>query len=70
MDTMHQKRIARKYETILDAQPEQIFPLFCPDKEREWIPYWQCSIHIPGRELLNLAVSSQRILVTVVVQIG
>ena len=36
------KRIVRKYSHELDATPDKVFPLLCPVREYDWLPYWSC----------------------------
>jgi hypothetical protein len=38
------KRIVRTYSHELAATPSQVFPLFCPIREYEWIPHWSCEM--------------------------
>jgi hypothetical protein len=35
-------RLTKTYEMRVPASPEQLFPLLCPVREREWLPYWDC----------------------------
>ncbi len=44
MKLTEHKRIVREYRTSLEAKAEQIFPLLCPMREYDWIPYWQCDL--------------------------
>ena len=37
-------RSLKKYEMSVPASPEQVFPLLCPVKELEWLPYWNCEM--------------------------
>jgi len=42
------KHIMRKAEIMVDARPEEVFPLLCPVREYEWIPQWKCElVHCP-----------------------
>jgi hypothetical protein len=36
------KRIVTKYSHVLDATPDRVFPLLCPVREYDWLPYWSC----------------------------
>jgi len=38
------KRIVRTYTHELDAAPERVFPLLCPVREYDWLPYWNCQV--------------------------
>jgi hypothetical protein len=33
-------RLTRTYRQTLDAGPERVFPLLCPEREKEWLPGW------------------------------
>jgi hypothetical protein len=33
-------RLQRRYRQTLCAPPERVFPLLCPEREREWLPGW------------------------------
>ena len=37
-------RIAKTFDHIVEAPPETVFPLLCPVREDEWVPYWQCEL--------------------------
>lgn len=37
-------RTTKSYTMHLQGTPEQIFPLFCPTREYEWIENWQCEL--------------------------
>lgn len=37
-------RTYRDFQTLLNAAPEEIFPLLCPIREYDWIPYWRCEL--------------------------
>jgi hypothetical protein len=28
----------------VSADPETVFPLLCPAREYDWLPYWKCSM--------------------------
>jgi hypothetical protein len=36
------QRLVKTYEMHVPASPERVFPLLCPVREREWLPYWEC----------------------------
>ena len=36
------ERFDREYVMMLNAKPEDIFPLLCPVKEYEWLNGWKC----------------------------
>jgi len=38
------KRMCHTYEKLLNAKPEQIFPLLCPSRELDWINGWDCDL--------------------------
>lgn len=33
-------RITRSYRQTIEAQPDVIFPLLCPEREKEWLDGW------------------------------
>jgi hypothetical protein len=33
-------RLTREYRQTLHAAPARVFPLLCPEREKEWIPGW------------------------------
>ncbi len=33
-------RLTREYRQTLHAAPERVFPLLCPEREKEWLPGW------------------------------
>jgi len=33
-------RLIRTYRQTLHAAPQRVFPLLCPEREREWLPGW------------------------------
>ena len=33
-------RLTREYRQSLPAAPERVFPLLCPEREKEWLPGW------------------------------
>ena len=37
-------RITREFSHQVQAPPEQVFPLLCPVREHDWIPYWECQL--------------------------
>jgi hypothetical protein len=34
-------RLQRRYRQTLCAPPQRVFPLLCPEREREWLPGWE-----------------------------
>lgn len=34
-------RLVREYRQTLHADPVRVFPLLCPEREKDWIPGWQ-----------------------------
>lgn len=32
--------LTRRYRQTLRAAPERVFPLLCPERERQWLPGW------------------------------
>jgi len=37
-------RLTKNYEMQVTGSCEQVFPLLCPVREHEWVPYWSCNI--------------------------
>lgn len=37
-------RLARCYRQRIDASPAQVFELLCPEREKEWLPGWDCTM--------------------------
>lgn len=35
-------RVTRNYVQRVEAAPEEVFPLLCPMREKEWLPGWDC----------------------------
>ena len=33
-------RLTRQYRQTLHAAPSRVFPLLCPEREKEWLPGW------------------------------
>ncbi|MEJ1966848.1 MAG: SRPBCC family protein [Gammaproteobacteria bacterium] len=33
-------RLVRSFVQHIHAQPEEVFPLLCPEREKEWLPGW------------------------------
>jgi hypothetical protein len=33
-------RLTRQYRQTLLARPERVFPLLCPEREKQWLPGW------------------------------
>lgn len=44
MEIFKAKRIYRKHEFLLQASPDQVFPLLCPIREYDWIESWKCDL--------------------------
>jgi hypothetical protein len=40
--TTDASRLTRTFVQRIQALPEQVFPLLCPVREREWLPGWDC----------------------------
>lgn len=40
MTSTHPTRVSHAYTQHLHAPPEVVFPLLCPEREREWVPGW------------------------------
>ncbi len=38
------QRASKQTELIIDADPQQVFPLLCPVREYDWIESWQCRV--------------------------
>ncbi len=38
------KQITKNYTQIINGTPEEIFPLLCPAREKEWIDGWEANI--------------------------
>jgi hypothetical protein len=34
------QRLTRRFTQRIHATPEQVFPLLCPEREKEWLPGW------------------------------
>ena len=34
-------RLTRRYRQTLHAAPARVFPLLCPEREKEWLPGWE-----------------------------
>jgi hypothetical protein len=34
-------RLTREYRQTLEASHEQVFPLLCPEREKQWLPRWE-----------------------------
>lgn len=37
---MPSRRLRRSFVQRIHASPEQVFPLLCPEREKEWLPGW------------------------------
>lgn len=62
-------RVRHKYTQRLHAAPREVFPLFCPTRELDWVPGWEldwvisnsglaernCVFQTPGKPEENLA---------------
>lgn len=33
-------RLTRRYRQTIAATPERVFPLLCPEREKQWLPGW------------------------------
>lgn len=40
MDSFEQFQATRKFSLLINGVPEEVFPLLCPVREKEWIPGW------------------------------
>lgn len=40
MTTQGGNRLTREYRQTLRASHERVFPLLCPEREKEWLPGW------------------------------
>jgi hypothetical protein len=38
------RRVSRTYVQTIDAPPDTVFPLLCPEREKEWLDGWQYSM--------------------------
>jgi hypothetical protein len=38
----HMTRITRTFVQRIAAAPEEVFPLLCPVREKDWLPGWDC----------------------------
>ena len=38
------KRVTRTYRQKIQGGPEQVFPLLCPVRERDWLHGWDCNM--------------------------
>ncbi len=38
------QRVTRTYRQTIHATPDQVFPLLCPVREREWAEGWECEM--------------------------
>ena len=37
-------RLEKTYEMTVPASREMVFPLLCPVREYDWLPYWNCTM--------------------------
>jgi hypothetical protein len=37
----HALRLVRSFVQDIQASPEAVFPLLCPEREKEWLPGWE-----------------------------
>lgn len=44
MDAFVPQRITKETELMIEAEPQQVFPLLCPVREYDWIEPWQCRV--------------------------
>lgn len=42
--TFQARRVQKTYTMSVAADPEAVFPLLCPAREYDWLPYWKCSM--------------------------
>jgi hypothetical protein len=42
--TFRAARLVKSYEMTVPASREDVFPLLCPMREYQWIPYWACEM--------------------------
>jgi hypothetical protein len=38
---VHGTRLTREYRQTINASHERVFPLLCPEREKEWLPGWE-----------------------------
>lgn len=38
------QRVTRTYRQTIHATPEEVFPLLCPVRERDWAEGWECAM--------------------------
>jgi hypothetical protein len=41
---MQSRRLARSFVQHIHASPEEVFPLLCPEREKEWLPGWNADM--------------------------
>jgi hypothetical protein len=41
---MNTHRLVRSFVQHIHASPEQVFPLLCPEREKEWLPGWDATM--------------------------
>lgn len=41
MNMFKPKKFTKTYPLRINSAPETVFPLLCPEREREWIPDWE-----------------------------
>ena len=37
-------RLIKDFKMLVPGEQDRIFPLLCPVRENEWLPYWSCGI--------------------------
>ena len=42
--SFNSSHIVKEYEMQVPASCEKVFPLLCPKREHEWVPYWSCDM--------------------------
>jgi hypothetical protein len=40
MHPLQSRRLTRSFVQHIHASPEEVFPLLCPEREKEWLPGW------------------------------
>jgi len=41
---MQSRRLTRSFVQQIHARPEQVFPLLCPEREKDWLPGWDAQM--------------------------
>ena len=37
-------RLEKDFKMLVPDEQDRVFPLLCPVRENEWLPYWSCEI--------------------------